>query len=289
MAYLRSTGTPGAGCILCLLNGIALKDGVVSNRSTGDAPASIASHFRSNRLLAALSEQAVKQLVPELRQAVFPQGTCLFEPGDIIDRVYFPHGGMISLLVVFNDGHAIEASTIGREGAVGFRTVLGLRHSFTRAVVQISGTFSFIAATALEKIVLENEEFRQHLTRYGLLLHFEAQQNSACNAIHSVDQRLSRWILQTSDRVESDALALTQEFLAEMLGVRRGTISLLAGQLQKDGFIEYKRGKIYIRDREGLKRRACECYAVIHRLGEMEKHLHDDAAASGSVSGNRTA
>jgi CRP-like cAMP-binding protein len=271
MAYLRSTGTPGAGCILCLLNGIALKDGVVSNRSTGDAPASIASHFRSNRLLAALSEQAVKQLVPELRQAVFPQGT------------------MISLLVVFNDGHAIEASTIGREGAVGFRTVLGLRHSFTRAVVQISGTFSFIAATALEKIVLENEEFRQHLTRYGLLLHFEAQQNSACNAIHSVDQRLSRWILQTSDRVESDALALTQEFLAEMLGVRRGTISLLAGQLQKDGFIEYKRGKIYIRDREGLKRRACECYAVIHRLGEMEKHLHDDAAASGSASGNRTA
>ncbi len=243
---------------------------------------------RSNRLLAALSEQAIKLFAPDLKQAMFLQGTCLFEQGAIIDRVYFPHSGMVSLLVVFKDGHAIEASTIGREGAVGFRTVLGLRHSFTRAVVQISGTFSFIAAPQLEKIVLQNEELRQLLTRYGLLLHFEAQQNSACNAIHSVEQRLSRWILHTSDRIESDTLALTQEFLAEMLGVRRGTISLLAGQLQKDGLIEYKRGRIHIRNHEGLKRRACECYGVVHRLGEMEKHPHDVAVAAPVTAKERT-
>jgi CRP-like cAMP-binding protein len=264
-----------------------LKDGVVSYRSTGDVSPSTASNFKSNRLLAELSEQATRLLTPDLRQAMFPQGTCLFESGAIIDRVYFPHSGMVSLLIVFKDGHAIEASTIGREGAVGFRTVLGLRQAFTRTVVQISGTFSFIAAAQLEKVVLENEEIRRLLTRYGLLLHFESQQNSACNAIHSVEQRLARWILQTSDRIESNALALTQEFLAEMLGVRRGTVSLLAGQFQKEGLIEYKRGKINIRDREGLKTRACECYSVIHRLGEMEKHPHD-IAASGSASGNRT-
>jgi len=187
----------------------------------------------------------------------------LLEPGEPIEYVYFPQSGMISLLVITNDGDMIETSTIGREGALGLHRGLGARRSFTRASVQIPGRFSMITARAFEEISLASAAIRQMIARYTEVLWAEAQQIAACNAIHDASTRLSRWLLQSADRVGSDQFALTQDFLAQMLGVRRTTVTLLAQELQKKGIIKYSRGKMTILDRKSLERCACECYHVI--------------------------
>src|SRR5262249_32930821 len=158
------------------------------------------------------------------------------------------------------DGDMIETSTVGREGAVGLHRGLGKRRSFTRAVVQIPGRFSTIAAQTFEEIALGSAAIRDMIGCYTEVLWAEAQQLAACNAIHDALSRLCRWLLQSADRAGSDHLPLTQEFLAQMLGVRRTTVTLLAQELQKKGIIRYSRGKLIIMDRTRLEDCACECY-----------------------------
>ncbi len=219
---------------------------------------------RENRLLAALPSGTFALLGRDLRQVSLAQGEPIYEPGASRDEIYFPQTGLISLLVVIHNGGAIETATVGREGAVGLHRGLGPRRSFTRATTQIGGKFSIIRANQFAQAAREDAVLRDLIGRYTELLWAEAQQTAACNAAHDASSRLCRWLLQSADRTGSDKLPLTQEFLAQMLSVRRTTVTLLAQALQKNGFVEYSRGHITILDRKVLERAACECYHVTH-------------------------
>ena len=234
----------------------------------------------NNRLLAAIPQPIYAVLQPHLKEVTLKQRKVLFEPGDALDRIYFPQNGMISLLIITTDGAGIEAATIGREGAVGLQRGLGKRRAFTRATVQVGGTLSVIEADRFEKAVHEHEVLRNTIATYTEVLLAEAQQIAACNALHTADARLARWLLQTRDRIESAMLPLTQEFLAQMLGVRRTTVTLVAGSLQAAGLIEYRRGRIEILDAARLEDAACECYGVMqhqHLPGTIGIDLHAPA------------
>jgi CRP-like cAMP-binding protein len=220
---------------------------------------------RRNLLLAALSEKDMSLLTPHLKEIALAQGVVLHEQGDRIDQVYFPHGGFISLLAVMQQGNAIEIATMGYEGAVGSLAGLGPRRSHTRAVVQVAGTASRIAAARFRQAAEESEAIRSIIVRYGEMLLIQVQQTAACNALHAVEARLSRWLLQARDRLESNSIKLTHEFLSQMLGVRRTTVTVVARMLQEAGLIRYHRGQIEIVDRLGLEARACECYEAIRR------------------------
>jgi CRP-like cAMP-binding protein len=218
---------------------------------------------QDNRLLAAIPRDMLGLMAHDLRQISLVQGQPIYEPGAPIDEIYFPQSGMISLLVVTKDGQAIEAGIIGREGAVGLHGTAGKRLSFTRATTQFPGRFWTIRAAAFGQIAKDHPPLRDLIARYTEVLWIEAQQLAACNAIHEAPARLCRWLLQCADRAGSDELPLTQDLIAQMLGLRRTTVSLLAGSLQQKGLIKYARGHITILDRAELQHCACECYAVL--------------------------
>jgi CRP-like cAMP-binding protein len=219
-----------------------------------------------NHLLAALPDDTLILLEPNLRQLNLPQGFICCSAGDPIDQVYFPHTGMVSQLVTTGDGKMVETSSTGREGAVGLQCGFGPRLSSTHATVQTPGTFSSISAAHFEHVATRSQTLRDLIFVYTELLWLEAQQNSACNAIHDGSSRLCRWLLHCADRSGSEQLLLTQESLAEMLGVRRTTVTLLAQELQKQGVVRYSRGRIIILDRAALEAHACECYHAIKNL-----------------------
>jgi CRP-like cAMP-binding protein len=216
-----------------------------------------------NRLLAAIPPKAFSLFEPGLRASTFKQGAIVQEAGEPVEQIYFPQTGMISLLVVTQEGVGIEAAAIGREGAVGLHRGLGKRRSFTRAVISVSGTISHISAEVFERAVGQSDAIKDIITHYTEVLWVEAQQVAACNAVHSAEARFARWLLQVQDRIDSPLLPLTQEFLSQMLGVRRTTVTLVARALQQAGLIRYKRGRIVILDRAGLEEAACECYQII--------------------------
>jgi CRP-like cAMP-binding protein len=218
-----------------------------------------------NRLLEALAQADRTLLLPHLRDIVLEQGAVLEEQGERIEHVYFPHSGVVSLLAVMRQGDAIEIATIGREGAVGSLAGLGPRRAHTRAVVQVAGTASRISASRFRKAAERSQAIRDLIVRYGEMLLIQVQQTAACNALHDVEERLSRWLLQVRDRVNDNSIRLTHEFLSQMLGVRRPTVTVVAHMLQKAGLIRYHRGHIEILDRPGLEARACECYSAIRR------------------------
>jgi CRP-like cAMP-binding protein len=222
-------------------------------------------NHRDNRILSALPADVLSVMERDLRQVTLGPGTIIFEPGDPVDQIYFPQTGMISLVVVTAHGATVEISTVGREGAVGLHRALGERRSFTRATAQVAGYFSIITAARFEHAIKGNASVRDLILRYTELLWAEAQQTAACNAVHDASSRLCRWLLQTADRLDSDMLPLTQEFLSQMLGVRRTTLTLLARDLQIKGAIRYTRGKIKIINRAALEASACECYQVIRQ------------------------
>jgi CRP-like cAMP-binding protein len=220
---------------------------------------------RRNLLLTALAQKDLALLLPHLREAPLVQGVILHEQGDHIDQIYFPHDGIVSLLAVMRQGEAIETATIGYEGAVGALSGFGPRRSHTRAVVQVPGSASRIAAEHFRKAAQESEAIRSIIVMYNEMLLIQVQQTAACNALHAVEARLSRWLLQARDRLESNTIRLTHEFLSQMLGVRRTTVTVVANMLQQAGLIRYHRGHIEIVDRPGLEARACECYEAIRR------------------------
>jgi CRP-like cAMP-binding protein len=220
--------------------------------------------LRHNRLLAAIPTNTLALLEPDLRQVSLEQGAVLLEPGELIENIYFPLTGLISLTVIGNDGRFIEASTVGREGAVGLHSGLGRRRSFTRAIAQIGGKFSTIRAARFEQIANGSAPIRDVILRYTEVLWAATQQIAACNAMHGASARLCRWLLQSADRIGSDQVPLTQELLAQMLGTRRTTVSLLAQRMQAKGLIRYRRGRIVILDRKALEACACHCYHIMH-------------------------
>lgn len=221
-----------------------------------------------NRLLAALSLAESARLTPFLKIISLEQGVVLNEPGDEMESIIFPHSGMVSLLAIMKDGSAVETATIGREGVVGAMAGLGLHTTLTRAVVQTPLVASQIAAAQFRKAVELSSELRDVIVRYNDALLGQVQITAACNALHPIQARLARWILQTKDRVDGEIIPLTQQLLSEMLGVRRSSVSEVATQLQAAGFIHYTRGSIEITNREGLENAACECYQTIRAQAE---------------------
>jgi CRP-like cAMP-binding protein len=216
-----------------------------------------------NRLLLALPDEAIALLDSELRQVSLEKGVLCFGQGEPINQVIFPETGVISLLVATGKGAVMETSSIGREGAVGMQCARGSRLSFTRATVQIAGKFSIIGANRFEQTAARSAQLHDLVDRYSETLWAEAQQLAVCNAIHDGFSRLCRRLLQSMDRIGSNQLLLTQDFLAEMLGVRRTTVTLFAQELRRRGVLRYSRGKITILDRPALEACACECYEVI--------------------------
>ncbi|MFI4997123.1 MAG: Crp/Fnr family transcriptional regulator [Hyphomicrobiales bacterium] len=216
-----------------------------------------------NRILAALGTADHALLEPHLEEISLKLGALLQEAGAEVEHVYFPHDGMISLLAVMTDGQAIETATVGREGVVGAMAAFGKRLGFTRAVVQAPMTASRIASRHFRAAAQKSKGIGPLMVSYNELLLAQIQQTAACNALHSMEARLARWLLQTRDRCDGDALPLTQQFLSEMLGVRRTTVNLVARQLEKAGLIQNRRGRVIVLDRKGLEDVACECYAIV--------------------------
>ena len=218
-----------------------------------------------NKLLSALPRDQFDLLAPHLSTREMAQGVVLLEAGEEFDHVYFPLRGMLSLVVVMGDGKAIETATVGREGVVGAMAGLGLYKSSVRVVVQLPMAVTMIAASQFRKAVDNSHAVRDLCIRYNEVLLVQARVTAACNALHPVESRFCRWLLQSADRAESDTIQLTQEFLAEMLGVRRTSVTEVASNIQRLGAITYSRGVIHIVDRDAVEGLACECYQTLLR------------------------
>jgi len=216
-----------------------------------------------NKLLAKLPRGDFETLAAHLTHVSLPQGQIVYEAGDEVDYIYFPSGGMFSLLAVMRDGKAIETATVGREGVIGAMAGLGLYNSLVRAVVQLPLAASRIPAPALRRAVAASDALRDLCIRYNEVMLTQARITAACNALHPVEARFCRWLLQSSDRAASDTVTLTQELLAEMLGVRRTSVTEVARKMHDQGVITYVRGVITILDRAHLERCSCECYATL--------------------------
>jgi CRP-like cAMP-binding protein len=217
-------------------------------------------HTQANHLLSCLSVDTLALLTPHFSTHVFKQGAVLYEAGDEVEQVYFPQSGMVSMLAVMNSGKAIETATIGREGVVGAMAGLGLYTSMVRAVVQLPSVTSRISSARFRQVASSSRIIENLCIRYNEVLLTQARLTAACNALHPVDARFCRWLLQSADRAESNTLPLTQELLSEMLGVRRTSVTDVAGRLQREGLISFVRGVIKILDRPALEAMTCECY-----------------------------
>ena len=216
-----------------------------------------------NRLLASLHPADFELLRSHLRSVKLIQETVLFEAGDPIDCVYFPHSGIISLVVDLKAGQAIEAAMIGRDSMFGASSALDGQVSLNRAIVQLAGTGEALDVGRFREVADKSPDFRTTLIRHEQVVFVQAQQSAACNASHTLEARLSRWLLRSRDLSGSDTLALTQEFLAQMLGVQRSSVSIVANTLQKAGLIRYSRGRVQILNLEGLQDASCECYGAV--------------------------
>ncbi|MDT5293786.1 MAG: hypothetical protein QOJ76_666 [Acidobacteriota bacterium] len=216
-----------------------------------------------NRLLAALSRMEYERLVPHLERVHFPQGKVLYEVGDLVRRAYFPMRGMISLLSITKDGGTTEVAMVGREGVVGVPIILRVGIIPYRSMVQIPVDALSIKAEALRAEFDRSAQLRDLLLRYTHALLTQVSQSAVCNRFHTVDARLSRWLLVTRDRVGSDSFQLTQELISHMLGTPRTVVTVAANKLQDAGLIRYKRGNIKILNPQRLQAVACECYEVV--------------------------
>jgi CRP-like cAMP-binding protein len=217
----------------------------------------------TNGILQLLSGKTLALIAPHLRKVKLAQGVVLHQANTPIAFVYFPLSGMVSMLAVLKSGEAIETGVIGRDGFVGgYRGARGWR-PFGHAVMQIAGEAMRLNLRPFEKAYDASEEFRRLVIGYQAVVYFQAQQTAACQALHPVEARMCRWLLQAQDAVGGDVLELTQEFLSHMLGVRRTSVSGSANKLQAGGLITYKRGVIRILDRKRLEKNACECYGAV--------------------------
>lgn len=216
-----------------------------------------------NRLLNAFPDSCKKALFLQLKLETLPLGKVLYESGQNLSSVYFPTDSIVSLLYVMEDGASAEISVVGNEGVVGIAVFMGGQSTPNRAVVQSAG-YAFRLSAAALRSVFNNEPFvRSVMLRYTQALMAQMAQTAVCNRHHSIDQQLCRWLLLSLDRLSNNKLNMTQELIANMLGVRREGVTEAAGKLQKLGVITYKRGQINILDRPKLEALCCECYAVV--------------------------
>lgn len=222
-----------------------------------------------NKLLNALSTEAQERIFPHLKLVALPLGRVIYEASEKLDYVYFPTDSIISLLYVLEDGASAEISVIGNEGLVGIAVFMGGESTPRRAVVQSGGSAYRLPACELRKEFNSQPNIRWLLLRYTQALIAQMAQTAVCNRHHTIDQQLCRWLLLSIDRLPTNNLTMTQELIANMLGVRREGVTEAAGKLQKLGIITYKRGHISVIDRPSLETQSCECYQVVK--GETDR------------------
>jgi len=225
-----------------------------------------------NHLLADLPVEVRERLFPQLELVSLPLGKVVYEPGDAMRHVYFPTDSIISLLYVMIDGASAEISVVGNEGLVGISLFMGGESTPSRAIVQSGGSAYRLTGQRLKDEFYRHGEFQQLLLRYTQALITQMAQTAVCNRHHSIDQQLCRWLLLSLDRLPDNRLTMTQELIANMLGVRREGVTEAAGKLQRQGVIEYHRGHITVLDRPKLEKLCCECYAVVKK--ESDRLLH---------------
>jgi CRP-like cAMP-binding protein len=226
--------------------------------------ASFADH-KKNRLLAALPEAEWHRWLPKLELVEMPLGEVLYESGVTLSHVYFPTTAIVSLLYVMENGASAEIAVVGNEGLVGISLFMGGESTPSRAVVQSAGQGIRLAARSMKDEFNRAGPALHLLLRYTQALITQMAQTAVCNRHHSVDQQLCRWLLLSLDRLQGDELVMTQELIANMLGVRREGVTEAALSLQQAGLIRYARGHIIVLDRAGLEKRTCECYAVVKK------------------------
>ena len=220
---------------------------------------------QDNHLLAALSPEERERLYPHLQLIPMPLGKVLYESGNVQRHVYFPTDSIVSLLYVMADGASAEISVVGNEGLIGVSLFMGGETTPSRAIVQSAGSAYRLAGQQLKEEFHRNGGMQLLLLRYTQALITQMAQTAVCNRHHSVDQQLCRWLLLSLDRLSSNQLTMTQELIANMLGVRREGVTEAAGKLQELGVIRYARGRITVLDRPELERQCCECYAVVKK------------------------
>ena len=242
---------------------------------------------QQNYLLAALPAEEWERLQPQLELRPMPLGHVLYESGDTMRHVYFPTNSIISLLYVMADGSSAEIAIVGKEGIVGISLFMGGETTPSRAIVQSAGNAYRMLGMSLKEEFFRAGPLQRILLRYTQALITQMSQTAVCNRHHSVDQQLCRWLLMSLDRLESHELQMTQELIANMLGVRREGVTESAGKLQKLGLINYSRGHIEVLDRLALEAHACECYAVVKK--EFDRLLPAATANSPVTSAGRDA
>ena len=218
-----------------------------------------------NHLLAALPAAEFDRLSPHLELVPMPLGEALYESGGRLQHVYFPTTAIVSLLYVMEDGASAEIAVVGKDGVVGIALFMGGETTPSRAVVQSAGHGYRLKAAVLKKEFERGGPLQHLLLRYTQALITQMAQTAVCNRHHSVEQQLCRWLLLSFDRLSTNELKITQELIANLLGVRREGVTEAAGDLQRDGLIHYSRGRITVRDRRALEARVCECYAVVRK------------------------
>ncbi|OZB13152.1 MAG: Crp/Fnr family transcriptional regulator [Marinobacter sp. 34-60-7] len=230
-----------------------------------------------NHLLAALPESAKARIFPRLKRVAVNLGDVIYESGQSIESVYFPADCIISLLYVTLNGSSAEISVVGNEGMAGVAVVMGGQSTPSRAIIQSRGWAFRMSSGELKQEFNSHSEVRVLLLRYTQALITQMSQTAVCNRHHSIDQQLCRWLLLSLDRLADNRLTMTQELIANMLGVRREGVTAAAGKLQRLGVIDYRRGHITVLDRKALEGRVCECYAVVKK--EYERLLPPRPAA----------
>jgi CRP-like cAMP-binding protein len=219
----------------------------------------------TNRLLSMLEEPVFERLAPSLERIALSLRQKLIEPHKPIDYVYFPINGVVSMLAHIEGGYLIEVATVGNEGMIGLPLFLGTDVTPGTSFSQVPGDALRMSARDFRDAIATSLPFTKMLHRYTQALMVQISQGNACNRVHSLEQRCARWLLLCHDRVGEDKFMLTQEFLSQMLGVRRASVNLVSSTFQQAGFIEYSRGRIRILDRKGLESACCECYTVIRQ------------------------
>jgi CRP-like cAMP-binding protein len=228
---------------------------------------------KQNHLLAALPREEFERLSSQLELVAMPLGEVLYEAGGRLRHVYFPTTSIVSLLYVMADGASAEIAVVGNEGILGISLFMGGETTPSRAVVQSAGYGYRLKAKLLKQEFARGGPVMRLLLRYTQALITQMAQTAVCNRHHSVEQQLCRWLLLSLDRLSTFELTMTQELIANMLGVRREGVTEAAGKLQRAGLIRYKRGRITVLDRPGLEQEVCECYAVVQK--EFDRLLSD--------------
>jgi CRP-like cAMP-binding protein len=220
----------------------------------------------NNVILLSLPDEEYNLLRPHLEPAELPQYQILHEPAEKIDFAYFLNQGMTSLVALSADGRSVEVGIVGREGMVGMSIAVGLLRGTFRAIMQMSGCGLRIRSEIFQQVLLCASTLQSEVSRFALMHGMQVAQLAACNRLHDIEQRLARWLLMCQDRVDSPLLPLTHEFLAQMLGTGRPSVTLAAGALESAGVIENLRGTVKVLNRKGLEQAACECYGVIQNF-----------------------